>query len=63
MVIWSEFRLRQYRDNDYWEDAPHFTTSKRFLSKISIILEYGSGTVIPSYITFGKIDFELGRID
>ena len=41
----------------------HLTTSERFFGQISIILEYGSGTVIPSYIMFGKIDFELGRID
>ena len=24
MVIWSEFRIRQYRDDDHREDAPHF---------------------------------------
>ena len=24
MVIWSEFRMRQYRDDDHPEDAPHF---------------------------------------
>ena len=24
MVIWSEFRIGQYRDNDYEEHAPHF---------------------------------------
>ena len=25
MVIWSEFRIKQYRDADHREDAPHFT--------------------------------------
>ena len=25
MVIWSEFRLRKYRDDDLREDASHFT--------------------------------------
>ena len=25
MVIWSEFRMRQYRDDDHQEDAPHFS--------------------------------------
>ena len=25
MVIWSEFRMWQYRDHDHREDAPHFT--------------------------------------
>ena len=25
MVIWSEFRIRQYRDDDHWEDVPHFS--------------------------------------
>ena len=25
MVIWSEFRLGKYSDNDHREDAPHFT--------------------------------------
>ena len=24
MVIWSEFRMGQYRDDDHREDAPHF---------------------------------------
>ena len=24
MVIWSEFRIEQLRDDDYREDAPHF---------------------------------------
>ena len=24
MVIWSEFRIGQYRDDDHWEDAPQF---------------------------------------
>ena len=23
--IWSEFRLRQYRNVDHWEDVPRFT--------------------------------------
>ena len=26
MVIWSELRMRKYRDGDYPEDAPHFTS-------------------------------------
>ena len=25
MVVWPEFRTRQYRDDDYREDASHFT--------------------------------------
>ena len=25
MVIWPELRLGQDRDDDHWEDAPHFT--------------------------------------
>ena len=25
MVIWSEFRIRHYRDDDHQEDAPHFS--------------------------------------
>ena len=24
MVIWPEFRTGQYKNDDYWEDAPHF---------------------------------------
>ena len=24
IVIWSEFRIGKYRDDDNWEDAPHF---------------------------------------
>ena len=24
IVIWPEFRMRQYRDDDHREDAPHF---------------------------------------
>ena len=24
MVIWSEFRMWKYRDNNYREGAPHF---------------------------------------
>ena len=24
MVIWSEFRMGQYRDDDHHEDAPYF---------------------------------------
>ena len=26
-VIWSEFRMGQYRDDDHREDAPHFITN------------------------------------
>ena len=26
MVIWSEFRLGKYRDDDHREDAPHFSS-------------------------------------
>ena len=28
MVIWSEFRMEQNRDDDHREDAPHFTILK-----------------------------------
>ena len=28
MVILSEFRMRQYRDDDHQEDAPHFIMSR-----------------------------------
>ena len=24
LVIWSEFRMGQYRNNDYRDDTPHF---------------------------------------
>ena len=27
MIIWSEFRMVQYRDDDHREDAPHFSWS------------------------------------
>ena len=29
MVIWSEFRMGKYRDDDHREDAPHFITDTR----------------------------------
>ena len=32
MVIWSEFRMGQYRDRDHREDAPDFTIMTRILS-------------------------------
>ena len=28
MVIWPEFCMRQHRDDDHREDAPHFIKSK-----------------------------------
>ena len=28
MVIWSEFRVRQYRDDGHREDEPHFILRK-----------------------------------
>ena len=28
MVIWSEFRMGQNRDDDHWKDALQFTGSK-----------------------------------
>ena len=31
MVIWSEFRMRKYRDGDHREDAPHFNISREIL--------------------------------
>jgi len=39
MVIWSELRMAQYRDNDHVEDASHFITSTtvdRKFRKISL---------------------------
>ena len=35
VVIWSEFRLGKYRDNDYREDAPHFTATFFLESSLS----------------------------
>ena len=26
VIIWSEFRLGKYRDDNHREDAPHFTS-------------------------------------
>ena len=37
MVIWSEFRLEQYRYNDHWKGASHFTKSKHFTNSATII--------------------------
>ena len=37
MIIWSEFRMGQYRDDDHREDAPHF------------ILFYHRKTLYPSF--------------
>ena len=30
MVIWSEFRIGQYRDDDHQKDAIHFNISEAF---------------------------------
>ena len=38
MVILSEFRMGQYRDNDHWEDASHFSKNDfRIKLKIKIL--------------------------
>ena len=26
MIIWSEFRIRQYKDGGYWEYTPHISS-------------------------------------
>ena len=40
VVIWSEFRMVQYRDDDHWEDAPHFIIikTKIFIRKLSLMI-------------------------
>ena len=35
MVISPEFRMRQHRDEDHKEDAPHFTITKDLLDCIT----------------------------
>ena len=32
MIIWSDFRMGQYRDDSLREDAPHFTTDSKNLN-------------------------------
>ena len=34
MVIWPEFRMRQYRENDHLEDAPHF----KILGNVTLLM-------------------------
>ena len=34
MVIWPEFRMGRYRDDDHREDAPHFRTDYHWLCLI-----------------------------
>ena len=39
MIIWSEFRMRKYRDGDHREDAPHFIYNTKCILLIFIRLE------------------------
>ena len=35
MVIWAEFCMVQYRDDDHWGDAPHFNmNAHRYTTKM-----------------------------
>ena len=36
IVIWSEFRMGQYRDSDHWEHAHHFINWKHILELLKI---------------------------
>ena len=36
MVIWSEFRMEQYRDNDHREDASRFIKTMQSYAFINI---------------------------
>ena len=41
MAISSEFRMKKYRDDDHWEDAPNFTiTLHYFVYEIHIMNNY-----------------------
>ena len=46
VVIWSEFRMGQDRDDDHREDAPHFTnfySVVRITQGLIYTLSYASG--------------------
>ena len=53
MGIWSEFRMRQYRDYDYRKDAPHFTIC---FERVGIC---SSGETRTRSLPFGN--FEIAR--
>jgi len=55
MVILSEFRMRQYRNDDHWEDAVHFT----FWPTLFQELFNNEFSPLRTKLKFGKLESEL----